>query len=229
MLRRETLREKRAVRDALGARNAAEAVGQITAGCEMYGLFAGQFSLISIIEHLLSQTGPAEVVVGTWTAGAGEINSAYRLLRDGRVQSLKFVIDFSFQSRQPSYCKALRERFGDECIRVTKNHAKFVLILNDTWKLVLRTSANLNENRRLENFEISDDPAMAAYILRVVDELFAAETGAETFAKRPGEHVRAFDRMTADAAGKPEPPTVEKPKPGPFDVDVFRGGGLTYL
>jgi hypothetical protein len=47
-----------------------------------------------------------------------------------------------------------------------------VLIQNKNWNLVLRTSMNLNENPRLENLEISDDPELAMFMRKIADDLF---------------------------------------------------------
>jgi hypothetical protein len=154
-----------------------------------------------VIEHLLATTGPADLVVSTWTAAGADIGFANRLLADGRIKSLRFVVDYSFQSRQPAYCAALREAFGDDAIRVTKNHAKFVLLRNAEWSIVVRTSMNLNECRRLETVEISDDPTMAAFLAEVVDALFAGQTAAETFERAAGEHCEMFGTEWGDEPG----------------------------
>ena len=169
----------RDVRRVQYADNVAAAVGAIEHGCEVYGLCRGQYSLIDLVEHVLTFTGPAELVVSTWTAAGADIEYALRLTKDGRVRSVLWLVDSSFPVRQPGYCRAMRERFGDECIRVTKNHAKFVLIGNEEWHVVLRTSMNLNENRRLESWEVSDDAGLFAYLSDVVGELFAASTSLE--------------------------------------------------
>ena len=52
------------------------AIGSLTKGCEIFGLTKGNFSLISILEHCLEQTGLADVVVSTWTAAAVDIKAA---------------------------------------------------------------------------------------------------------------------------------------------------------
>lgn len=183
------------------AATASEAIGPLWSGCEIYGLSKGQFSLIDIIAHCLPQTGPADVTIATWTAAGADLGFAYSLLTDGAIRTVRFIVDFSFPTRQPSYCAALRERFGDDCIRVTKTHAKFVLIRNEGWNLVIRSSMNLNENRRLESFEISDDVGMADYLEGVMDELFAAETGTECLAKRPYDHVGGFREIGGTGTG----------------------------
>ena len=71
------------------------------------------------------------------------------------VLSLKMIVDRSFKSRQPKYYKKMIELFGINCIREIRNHSKFMVIRNDNWDIVVRTSMNLNNNPRLENIEIS--------------------------------------------------------------------------
>ena len=189
-------RVARDVRRVQYAANVAEAVGAIDHGCEIYGLGRGQYSLIDLIEHILGYTGPAELVISTWTAAGADIDYALRLTKDGRVKSILWLVDSSFPVRQPGYCRAMRERFGDAAIRVTKNHAKFVLIGNDDWHVTLRTSMNLNENTRLESWEVSDDATLHAYLAEVVAELFATATpldagSADTEKHRdPGRRIR---------------------------------------
>lgn len=100
-------------------------------------------------------------------------------LRHGNIRSLRFVVDCSFGQRQPGYLSQVRELFGDDSIRSTRTHAKFVVITNDDWSVAVRTSMNLNENPRLEHIEVSDDPALAGFLLRVVDEIFAEEAAGD--------------------------------------------------
>lgn len=222
----------REVRRTLCAKNVEEAVGTIEHGCEIYGLTKGSWSLIDLIEHVLKATGPAAVTLSTWTAANADIGFAMRLLANGSLTSLRFVVDFSFPSRQPAYCAALREAFGDDAIRITKNHAKFVLIRNAEWNVVLRTSMNLNENRRLESWEISDCPAMAGWLQEVVDELFSAQSTAETFGRTPYKQMQAFEGQWGDTGDeKPAAVSTDTKKyfgDGPFDNDLRRTG-LTYV
>lgn len=218
----------RVIRKELAAKSVADAVGDITPGCEIYGLTKGTWSLIDLIEHVLRFTGPAEVTLSTWTAANADIGFATKLLTNGAITKLRFVVDFSFPTRQPAYCAALREAFGDDSIRITKNHAKFVLLRNKDWNVVLRTSMNLNENRRLESFEISDDFRIADWLQEVVDELFSEQSSAETFSRRPIEHMEAFETQWGDDGSKEAAANSTDAKKffgdGPFDVDLRRSG-----
>ena len=77
--------------------------------------------------------------------------------------------------------------FGDDSIRTTRTHAKFAVITNEDWAVAVRTSMNLNENPRLESIEVSDDPALAGFLLRVVEEIFAEEKQGDFKAKATPE------------------------------------------
>jgi len=228
---RRKLQTPREIRRAIGATNAAAAIGPVTAGLEVFALTAGSFSLIDAIQYCLDCAGPADVTVATWTIGAAEIEHAWRLLNDGRIRHLRFIVDGSLAARQPAYCALLRKKFGDHAIRATKNHSKFVLIVNETWNLVIRSSMNLNENKRLEAVEVSDDRELASYIGEVVDGLFAQESGKVSIEKRPGRHAKDFDRFVASQAGTEPVVTAPGVDPdarffgdGPFVTDVRRRG-----
>ena len=173
--------------------NARQALGELHHGLEVFGLSKGQFSLLDLLVEILRQTGPADVSVSTWTAARKSIERAHRLLASREIRTLRWLVDFSFLRRQPGYCSLLRARFGDDVIRTTKNHAKFLLIRNAEWDVVVRTSMNLNDNPRLESFEVSEDPALAAFLGGVIDDLFEYQAPTEAFTKRPSEVEKDFD------------------------------------
>jgi len=149
-------RVRREYTTALRQESAKKAIGDLKPGCEIFGFTKGQWSIIDVIEHCINQTGPAHVFISTWSAAGADIKAAQNFLNNGMILSLKFIVDYSFQSRKPEFCQELQAIFGTDAIRVTVTHAKYVMIRNDDWNLVIRTSMNLNYNPRFENFEISD-------------------------------------------------------------------------
>lgn len=159
--------------------NARDALADFDRGKETYCLTFGQFSLMDAVEAVLDKTGPAHVAISTWTAGGADLSRSAEHLHDKRILSLRLVVDCSFGQRQPGYLAQCRDLFGDDAIRTTRTHAKFVVITNDLWSVAVRTSMNLNENPRLESIEISDDPALAGFLLSIVDELWAEETAGD--------------------------------------------------
>lgn len=169
--------------------NARDALADFDRGMETYCLTFGQFSLMDAVEAILEKTGPADVAIATWTAGSADLSRSAESLRNGSIRSLRFVVDCSFGQRQPGYLAQVRELFGDDAIRSTRTHAKYVVITNDEWRVAVRTSMNLNENPRLESIEVSDDPDLAGFLLALTDELFAEEKAGDFRTKSRPELV----------------------------------------
>lgn len=151
------------------AASAEACIGALSRGVAMTGLTMGQFSLLDLVEAVLRQTGPAGVVVSTWTTGIRDAERAAWLLEHGAITSFALLTDRSFPGRQPAYCKALVARFGEGAIRATRTHAKFALIRNAGWNVCIRSSMNLNANPRFEQFDLDDDAGLCAYFADHVD------------------------------------------------------------
>ena len=148
----------------------AHAIGPITPGMEVMALHKGQFPLMEIADYLLHQTGPADVTVSTWVAVTSDLDTARALMDHCNLRSYVWVVDRSFPNRQPAYCETMLRRFGPDSIVTTRSHAKFVVIRNANWNLVLRSSMNMSRGAQLESWEISDSNELADYILAVCAE-----------------------------------------------------------
>ena len=157
----------------MNARLAGEQVGPIEKGMATVGLTKGQWSLSDLVLHVLEATGPADLTVSTWTAAGADLDHTFRLLESDEVRSARWLVDGSFKTRQPGYCAKLVELFGVEAVRVIENHAKFVMIRNEAWDVVVMTSMNLNKNSRLEFFSVHEDQELADWLQSVIDEAFA--------------------------------------------------------
>jgi hypothetical protein len=152
--------------------NAREAIGRIESDTDLFILTFGQFSLIDALMVILEQTGRADVVLSTWTAAHAHLDRVCNLISQADISSLRMIVDTSFFSRQPKYFKHMIDLFGNDSIRTIRTHAKFMVIKNNKWSIVVRTSMNLNENPRLENIEISTSEKMADFFLEVADDIF---------------------------------------------------------
>lgn len=175
---------------------AKETIGRLAPGARIVGLTKGQFSMLDLLRAVLDQTGPAHVTISTWTAGIRDIEQANWLIKTGDILSLRMLVDRSFPQRQPGYCRRLVQAFGLDALRVTFNHAKFALIQNDQWTVVVRGSMNLNVNKRWENFDVDADPQMYDFFARLVDELeYTTPAGLEATYREADD---AFDAALAD-------------------------------
>jgi len=150
----------------------AEAIGELPIGVHVFGLTKGQFSIIDIIRHVVSQVGPCDLVMSTWTAAHSELRTVFDMLQSGDVKKMRMLVDFSFQRRAPALLHQVRELFGQESVRVSKSHAKFYLIKTESRKFVIRTSMNLNFNPRLEDFTIEEDYDLYEFLERFIDDMF---------------------------------------------------------
>lgn len=182
--------------------SAARCIGPIDKGCDLFGLTKGDFSMIDILRHIAREIGPCRIDVGTWTAAAAEIKQAEAMLADRNILSMRWLVDRSFPQRQAKYFASLLERFGPDSVRLARFHAKFLLLENDDYSVVVRTSMNLNENRRIEFFEISEGTPISDYIRGVVDYHFD-KPSEDSFAAFKDWHVerRGDDRPAARIGG----------------------------
>lgn len=161
-------------RHGMRGESARRCIGDISKGCDIFGLTKGDFSMIDILRHCVDQIGPCRIDIGTWTAAAAEIKQAETMLKDERILHMRWLVDRSFPARQGKYFASLLERFGQDSVRLARFHAKFILLENDDWSIAVRTSMNLNENKRIEFFEISEGSPISGYLREVVDYHFAA-------------------------------------------------------
>lgn len=194
MVAKRTNREKnREIRYLLANENAKQSIGEIYPNMEIFGLNKGQYSIINIIEIVLEQTGRADVIISTWTAAKAEIQKAKDFLKNGNINKLHFIVDRSFPTRQKKYYDQLIATFGD-IVSLTNSHAKFVLIRNDKWNIVIRTSMNLNENKRLENFEISDDKVLFDYLLEICRDIMSERFSYDSFESLGDDKYDKYDK-----------------------------------
>lgn len=183
-------------RRALTAVSAAQAIGDIESGVDIFTISAGQFSLIDIITHCLAQIGPARLTLATWTLGSNETAYLHRLMQEGQIISIRLLLDSSYPSRQRAYYHAACHSFGIDAIRLTACHAKIAMLRNDRFDLVIHGSQNCNEARRLEQVHLIDDSALADYVQQHIDAYFN-EPAEANHARRPAHHQTQFERDTA--------------------------------
>lgn len=139
---------------------------------DVAGLTYGQFSLLDLIQATLEVTGPADVAIATWSAGFYDVDAAERFRDSGMIRSIRFVMDSSGKRGQATVGD-VAEIFGESSVRATRSHAKFALVSNDEWDVLITSSMNLNLNPRCEQFEMTDDAQRAAVFHEFVDAVFS--------------------------------------------------------
>jgi len=179
---RSRLRSERArIANAYRKESACEALSGFEKGVEIFGFTKGQFSLVEFTDAVLDVTGPAHISLATWTAGANDVSAILDWRERGRILSARWLVDFTFQRRTPELAAKIREFFGRDAIRVARNHSKFVLFTNSSWRVVILTSMNLNANPRFEYFQVAHDPARADFLQAMLDEIWSVQPSSLAF------------------------------------------------
>ena len=174
---------KRELRHLRNKETAAKSIDGLTKDVEIFGFTKGQFSLIDLIAAVLDITGPAELTVSTWTAANYDISKVLEFLDQGKVTGSRWLVDLTFQRRAPELANRIRKTFGIDAIRVAQTHAKFSLIQNHDWRIVIRTSMNLNTNPRFEDFTIAHDPELADFLQDIVAKIWQRQPKELAYAK----------------------------------------------
>ena len=152
----------------------------IEAGLYFHTLSDGTWGLSDVIDWLASSSQIVSLVVSTWTASIDGIDKLVATCTNNAINDLRFLTDFSFANRHIVPCEHLRSVVGDDRIRCWNSHAKFVVATGDVPTLIL-TSANLNKNKRLENFSVLCDPVLVEQYLDLVDRLFQLQNDGDGF------------------------------------------------
>lgn len=164
--------KRKVIASAVGS--AAEMIGDLERGVEVCGLTNGQFSMIDMLEHILNQVGPepADCTISTWTMGIYDQSRAADFVVNGRIRSIRWIVDPSLFGRRPELAGRLVEAFGADSFRTVNTHAKWATVRNSSWAVCVRSSMNLNPNKRLENFDISESPELTAFFEGIVTDVF---------------------------------------------------------
>jgi hypothetical protein len=195
----------------------ADALGPITPGCELLVLTFGQFSLIDALTYLVQQAGPSDVVLCTWTAAHADLSRTHKLLEASEITRFRLLLDHNMMRRPNAkgLVSHIHRLFGDQSVRTTRSHAKFATIRSATHTLAVRTSANLNQNPRMENIEISDDPELCAFLESVADQIWADQDAGRPLEEFPdlfADHPTAVGGVSVGrATGNLIPPPTVTP------------------
>lgn len=194
---------------ALRGENVVRAIGVPTRGMEVFGISLGQFSMIDIFEHLLKYAAPADCMVCTWTAGMPDLRRIHALMDSDKILDFRLLLDNSFWRRNKPYANELRRLYNSEIVRSVSVHAKMILISGGGWHFVVRTSMNLNYNLRMEQYEISDDPDLYAYVMDIYNVIWESQQPEEAWllteaqANKQAEKALMVSGFLLEAEGLP--------------------------
>ena len=159
---------------------------ELAEGDIRHGLSDGSWSLIDLLERATGIVGPeAELYLAVWTAAGDHGKRLRQFLTSGKLTAVSLIVDRSFPTRQPAACDVIRQEFGDSALRIWSSHAKFALFRGGRIPLLLQFSANLNRNKRIENFSVFADATMADAYFDLLTDLWKRQGDGTAFNDPP--------------------------------------------
>jgi len=143
------------------------AAAHVRRGCRFFGLTAG-YDLPTMVASFLAVTGPARVSISTAYLGP-EAGAWLAPLPGARVCFGRAFVKLDHKGKG---ARAALDTWGAERIRIAMVHAKIVTIRNEEWGLTVRGSANMCRNLHAEQYDITDDPAVADQADAMLDYFF---------------------------------------------------------
>lgn len=134
--------------------HARAAVADLQPGGRVFGITYG-FSLAALVAAVLEKTGPARVSVMTARCS----RKAADFL--ATIPGTRLVLGQSVVALAKETARYAETTIGVDQTRVAMVHAKIVTIRNAAWSITIRSSMNMSANLRAEQFDISDDAAIA--------------------------------------------------------------------
>jgi hypothetical protein len=117
----------------------------------------GHWSLHELIGYLMRHTGSAEVWLTSWGISTEPLQAILDMVRGGLITKLNLILNHRVVQGAPQAYQLLRALHDDARVSISlaKIHAKLVVIHNELHELRIVTSANLTNNPRIENYNIS--------------------------------------------------------------------------
>lgn len=142
---------------------------------------AGGISSLSFVKWVANNEVIEELTASTLRIGEKHFNYLAQLAQSGQMKKAKFFvstmmadIDAKQKGQKYNYAKRFNEcasKHNWEVITIN-NHSKIILMKTDKGNYyVLETSANLNENPKIEQFSFSNDKALYEYYTEFFDLL----------------------------------------------------------
>jgi hypothetical protein len=124
-------------------------LGKLIQGKDKHFYSNGGFNLIQLMLYVLKQTGPADIFLSTYSIAEDSVTTLRRYVDQGKIRSIRFLIDNRVRSISPKPFAHLIASFPDE-YRCTALHAKVACISNDEWHVSIVGSQNATHNPKLE-------------------------------------------------------------------------------
>jgi hypothetical protein len=109
---------------------------------------AGRWSQYELLNYILCQTGPAAVWISTWKINMDAAVNLYALCKNGLITDLSCILEKRIPVTSPEALDLVK--MHADRIRITDNHSKVMVVMNEQWGVSVLGSANMTNNPRIE-------------------------------------------------------------------------------
>lgn len=144
-------------------------IGTLESGKNIHFYSWANFNLVKLILYLLKQTGPASLMMTSYSFSQKSIEALNARKVSGLIRDIKVLVDNRVKVMSPKPFQMLAGSFEYRCTSV---HAKVALIWNDIWRISIITSQNATDNPKLERGIIYTDPKIFEFDFNTLSDEF---------------------------------------------------------
>lgn len=171
MKKAKSVRSDRRIRAVESFSNAADCIGPVEHNMALFAITRGQFSMLDAILHTIKQVGPCRVTVWTWAIADYEVECFEAFMAHRDITAATLVIDRASVIKNAPLITKWRGIFGEDSVRICKNHAKIATVQTGDYRVLLRGSMNLNFNPRFEQLDITEGGLDFDLVQKIENEL----------------------------------------------------------
>ena len=145
-------------------------IGSIHPNTNIHRILDGTWSLYELVDYVIDTTGPVDSFITSFSISEAAICTFHQMLEDGRIKSLRCLLDNSLRKTKTSLLFFLHNCGAD--LRLSLNHSKIILLYNNNWTISINASANMSRNRRIEAMVLSSEASTFNYYHAELSKLF---------------------------------------------------------
>lgn len=109
---------------------------------------AGRWSQYELLNYVLSHTGPADVYLTTWKINDLVAGNLFKSIQSGKITQLYTILEKRIPVTAPDAKDLVVTNSAKH--KITDNHSKVIVVMNEQWGVVINGSANMTINPRIE-------------------------------------------------------------------------------
>jgi hypothetical protein len=135
----------------------ATCLGELVQGTTILYLTENQWSMPDLLRYAALQLGQCKLYFTTWAMSEEAIREIVSLRQQGVLTGIYALLEYKIKQNKDESFQLLQ--YNADHIGLTKIHAKLTVLVNEANQtgIIINSSANMNENKRIESGTIVCD------------------------------------------------------------------------